>query len=315
MVKIESFSAPSVQGKVYPPGLSAEELKTWQTMDFGSSLVRFKDREGHLAAFSERVKSGALGILAGDHWHHFDMANVKRLVDSMPEKPKKTKFVIATTLLEGDQGEPLQQFTLSATPALADSNIEYLGVYRGKQDDKYIHTEERRNEIMETNNANMRSLFREIRTGEELVIAAFLPGGITGARKRPLKEHPWPWGRRPGTLKVPNNLLPTLLRHCQKIKREVVVLPFTNVRTYKLTEPDTRHPTLYAKGVYVAQRLGFDTHASGLVAHSPLEIKDFERRGIDFKSPPSAEFDDAVNEAVMRIIVQPLPRGDKGYYK
>lgn len=308
MVKItESERRSRFSAREYPPGLTPDQLKVWQTMDFGSRLVRFEGAE-HSRTFSERVKAGALGILAGNHEHHFDMANVKRMIGAMPEKPKETKFVVAITLLEGDQGESLRKFTWDASPALAEDNINYIGVYRGEQDDKYIHTDERRTEIMETNNANLRSLLREIRGGEELAVAVFLPGGITGARKRPLKEHPWPWGRRPGTLKIPNDFLPTILRYCRKIKRDVVVLPFTNDRTYKLVEPDKKQPTLYAKGVYVAQRMGLDVYASRLVVHAPLGLADFERQGADLNN-------DTVNETAMKVIVQPLPGRDKGYYR
>lgn len=313
MAIAESARRHNPSAKVYPPGLSQDQLRTWQTMDFGSELVRFEDKEGYLRTFSDQVKAGALGILAGNHDHHFNIANVIRMMEAMPEKPRKTEFVVATTLLEGDQGKPLQKFTLDAQPALAEHNIEYISVYRGEQDDKYIKTEERRAEIMETNRANMRGLFREIRSGEELAIAAFLPGGISAARKKPLRQHPWPWGRRPGTLKVPNDLLPTIVRYCQKIGRDVSVLPFTNDRTYRLVEPDTQNPTLYAKGVYIAQRLGIDVYASRLVVHVPLGTKDIERIVGDLKKDDAVN--EAVNEAVMKIIVGPLPRHDKGYYR
>lgn len=100
-----------------------------------------------------------------------------------------------------------------------------------------------------------------------------------------------------------------MLRYCEKIGRDVIVLPFTNDRTYKLVEPDKRHPTLYAKGVYVAQRMGFDVYASRLVVHAPIGTDYFVRQGIDLTD------DDAVNGAAAKIIVEPLPRRDKGYYK
>lgn len=293
----------------YPSGLTDGELKVGRTMEFGASLIRLVDREQALADFNRRVREGALGFMAGNHLHHADMLNVNTMVFSMPETPRKTKFVIAVTLDEGDQGERLQRFTHDAKPTLAQNNIEYLTVYRGVQDDKYIHTEQRKAEIMATSNTNMRELFKEIRGGEELVIAAFLPGGVQAARKRAFRKHPLPWGRRFGTQKVPNNLLPKILNYADKIGRDVVVLPFTNYKTYRLIEVDKSRPTLYAKGIYVAKHLGIEAYTSSVIVHPVIGLDDFKNRGVDL------ECEDEVNNAAMRIIVSPLSKSDKGYYQ
>lgn len=276
-------------------------------IEFASELTKFEDPNGALQQMDELISAGAFPLFVANHNRTFNMYTFNMVAERLEHMPQTTYMMIAETLLTGHQGERAQYFTEGFAEVLKENNIEFLPIWRGEPDHKYVTNPDERPAFERRSKRAMIDFLGKIEDSTGLMI--FAEGGINGGRMKPLTEYFLPWGRRRGTQEVTDKTVPTIVKRLKRVGREVAVLPISNVRSYRLIPEKRRGPTALDIGLYGLRKVGFDVHASSVVVQEPITFKDFDTAGIDLNDS------EAVNRAIFEIIVDPLPKNDRGDYK
>lgn len=278
-------------------------------------LMNFNDPHESLDKLSGLIDQGAYVIIASDHNHHVNIQGLYGVVNRLRSKPMYGwDLIVADSLVEGDQGESLRDFTLGMVPYLAQQDIVLRPVLREK--DIYTYYGEGKKSEEELSKAKSRSaetarlLTDAAYTGQRGLLI-FPSGTIEEARRRPD-------GRRNAMGRVKSPLMGGLLRRAAGKGVNIAVLPLGMSETYKIIEPDTRIPSpraLAAMGMLkAAEFMGKDFHPSTLAdvnIGKVLDIDDFEAAGIDFVSKGN---DQKIVDVIMQAIANLVPFSDRGDY-
>ncbi len=278
-------------------------------------LINFNDPHGSLDKLSGLIDQGAYVIIASNHNHHVNVQGLYGVVKRLKNSPVGGwDLIVADSLVEGDQGESLRDFTLGMIPYLAQQNISLRPVLREKDTQSYYGEGKKTDEELskaKSRSAQTARLLTEAAYSGERGLLVFPSGTIDEARKRPD-------GRRIAMKKVKSPLIGGLLRRAVSEDKNIAVLVLGMAQTYNIVEPDTKIPTPRALATMgtlkVSEFLGMDFQPPTLAdvnIGKILELSEFESAGIDFANRRS---DQKILDIIMQAIANLIPFQDRGEF-
>src|SRR3989344_2945601 len=107
-------------------------------LELAERLMSFNDPTKALPEFSRFIGEGRYVIVSSNHNHHINIGGLYGVVRRLDQRPTfGWDLVIADSLIEGDQGKPLQNFALGMKPYLAQEKIDLKPVLRDKDITEY----------------------------------------------------------------------------------------------------------------------------------------------------------------------------------
>lgn len=289
------------------------EAKMESNVRDAGSLIEIKDPEGRLKQFGEHMlKEKAAGLVVANHDQHVNiMAFIKALgvVNEATDNKLSHHLIVASSLLNGDQGVGFQRFALSLIPSLEKQNMKMIGIMRDKDRKEYYgfgkKSMEELNKDDKLSKRNIYSIAQGFRRGK---IVWFFPAGTTieGVIEDPETQ------RVHGLDKIDNGSLAMFMAIAKKYEKDLRVLPLTLNGHNNIVPAREEHATFRAK--YAILRNGAvgrfigDKQLAEVIPGEMFGLEDLQSESV------AVEDVDGVNNFTMKRIAKRMPKQRQGVF-